>query len=64
MYSGFVQDVLHWQRFTFSLGLRYDNYRFLVNGNQFPVGELERSTAAAEIVIHKGRDEGVRTRSI
>jgi hypothetical protein len=34
LYSGFVQDAVKWQRFVFSLGLRYDNYRFLVKGNQ------------------------------
>ena len=34
MYSGFLQDNIRWRQFQFSLGLRYDNYRFLVNGNQ------------------------------
>ena len=32
--SGFVQDRLHWKRFLFSLGARYDSYRFLTNGSQ------------------------------
>jgi TonB dependent receptor/Carboxypeptidase regulatory-like domain len=34
MYSGFAQDQVRWDRFTFSLGLRYDDYRFLVDGHQ------------------------------
>ncbi|MBI4877208.1 MAG: TonB-dependent receptor [Acidobacteria bacterium] len=34
MYSGFVQDDIQWRRLRLSLGLRYDNYRFLVAGNQ------------------------------
>ena len=33
-YSGFAQDVVRMGRFTVSAGLRYDNYRFLVNGSQ------------------------------
>src|SRR5581483_4931004 len=32
--SGFVQDQMRWRRFFFSLGLRYDDYRFLVRGHQ------------------------------
>jgi len=32
--SSFVQDQAQWGRFAFSLGLRYDDYRFLVNGHQ------------------------------
>jgi len=32
--SAFFQDQIRWSRFVFSLGLRYDNYRFLVKGNQ------------------------------
>ena len=35
LYSAFVQDIVKVSRFTFSLGARYDNYRFLVAGNQF-----------------------------
>ncbi len=35
MYTGFAQDNVKWGRWVFSLGLRYDNYRFLVNGQQF-----------------------------
>ncbi len=34
MYSGFLQDNIKWKRFAFALGLRYDDYRFLVNGHQ------------------------------
>lgn len=34
LYSGYASDTIRWQRFTLSLGLRYDNYRFLVQGNQ------------------------------
>ncbi|MCC6857865.1 MAG: TonB-dependent receptor [Bryobacterales bacterium] len=34
MYTGFAQDMLKWSRFTLSLGLRYDAYRFLVHGRQ------------------------------
>lgn len=34
MYTGFLQDNIKWGRFAFGLGLRYDAYRFLVNGNQ------------------------------
>lgn len=34
LYSGFAQDNIRWKRFNFSLGLRYDAYRFLVDGNQ------------------------------
>jgi hypothetical protein len=34
LYTGFLQDSMRWRQFQFSLGLRYDNYRFLVNGNQ------------------------------
>ena len=34
LYSLFAQDSVKWRRFTFSAGLRYDNYRFLVKGNQ------------------------------
>jgi hypothetical protein len=33
-YTAFVQDAYRWNRFVFSPGLRYDNYRFLVHGNQ------------------------------
>lgn len=33
-YSAFVQDNVTLGRFALSLGLRYDVYRFLVNGNQ------------------------------
>ncbi|BDC48676.1 hypothetical protein F183_A09920 [Bryobacterales bacterium F-183] len=32
--SFFIQDTIRWNAFTFSLGLRHDVYRFLVNGNQ------------------------------
>lgn len=32
--SSFVQDSIQWQRWSFSLGLRYDYYRLLVAGNQ------------------------------
>lgn len=32
--SFFFQDTVRWNAFTFSLGLRHDVYRFLVNGNQ------------------------------
>ncbi len=35
LYSGFLQDTLRLERLTFSLGTRWDAYRFLVNGNQF-----------------------------
>jgi outer membrane cobalamin receptor len=34
LYSAFLQDSVKWGRLVFSLGMRYDNYRFLVNGNQ------------------------------
>jgi hypothetical protein len=34
LYTGFFQDSIKWSRFVFSAGLRYDNYRFLVQGNQ------------------------------
>ncbi len=34
LYTGFVQDNIRWGRWQMALGLRYDNYRFLVNGNQ------------------------------
>jgi hypothetical protein len=34
LYSAFVQDSVKWGRLVLSLGLRYDNYRFLVAGNQ------------------------------
>jgi len=30
----FAQDNLRWKRFMFSLGLRFDDYRFLVTGHQ------------------------------
>ncbi len=32
--SSFAQDQALWGRFAFSLGLRYDDYRFLVHGHQ------------------------------
>ncbi|HXE81616.1 MAG TPA: TonB-dependent receptor [Vicinamibacterales bacterium] len=32
--SGFVQDSIRWQRLTATLGLRFDEYRFLVTGRQ------------------------------
>jgi len=35
LYSTFLQDNVRWRRLSLSLGLRYDNYRFLVNGWQF-----------------------------
>ncbi|MFN8940847.1 MAG: TonB-dependent receptor [Acidobacteriota bacterium] len=35
MRSAFFQDQLRWGRFTATLGLRYDSYRFLVNGAQW-----------------------------
>ncbi|MCX7605279.1 MAG: TonB-dependent receptor plug domain-containing protein, partial [Bryobacteraceae bacterium] len=34
MYSGFLQDSVSAGPWNFSLGLRFDAYRFLVNGNQ------------------------------
>jgi hypothetical protein len=34
MSSGFAQDNIQWGRLRLALGLRYDNYRFLVQGNQ------------------------------
>jgi outer membrane cobalamin receptor len=34
MDSGFLQDRIKWGGFTVSLGLRYDNYRFLSAGTQ------------------------------
>ena len=34
LYSAFFQDMVKAGRFTFSLGARYDKYRFLVQGNQ------------------------------
>ncbi|HVZ60124.1 MAG TPA: TonB-dependent receptor [Terriglobales bacterium] len=34
LYSAFLQDMVKAGRFTFSLGARYDNYRFMVNGGQ------------------------------
>ena len=33
-YSGFLQDGAQWGRLRLALGLRYDNYRFLSQGNQ------------------------------
>lgn len=35
LYSTFLQDTVTLGRFSVSLGGRYDNYRFLVNGAQF-----------------------------
>lgn len=35
LYSGFFQDNLRLGDFQLSLGLRYDSYRFLVNGQQW-----------------------------
>lgn len=35
LYSGFVQDAVSLGRLNLSLGLRFDAYRFIVNGNQF-----------------------------
>ncbi len=35
LYSGFLQDSLALGRLQLSLGLRFDAYRFLVNGNQW-----------------------------
>ena len=32
--SGFVQDSIRWQRLTATLGLRFDEYRFIVQGRQ------------------------------
>jgi hypothetical protein len=34
LYSGFFQDAIKWRRWQFSLGLRWDTYRFLVNKGQ------------------------------
>lgn len=34
MYSGYAQDNMRFGRWQLSLGLRYDAYRFLANGNQ------------------------------
>jgi len=34
LYTGFMQDNVRVGRWQFALGLRYDSYRFLVNGNQ------------------------------
>jgi hypothetical protein len=34
MYSAFMQDTVRLGRLTVTLGLRYDNYRFLTQGNQ------------------------------
>lgn len=34
MYSGFVQDAVSLGRLNLSLGLRFDAYRFVINGNQ------------------------------
>jgi len=35
LYTGFIQDKITVGRFLFDLGFRYDQYRFLVDGNQF-----------------------------
>lgn len=35
LYSGFFQDSIKLDRWQFTIGLRLDGYRFLVNGNQF-----------------------------
>ncbi len=35
MYSGFLQDAVSLGRLNLSLGLRFDAYRFLADGNQF-----------------------------
>ncbi len=35
LYSGFLQDQFRWKRFQVAAGLRYDQYRFLVNGGQW-----------------------------
>ncbi len=35
LYSAFAQDQFRWKRFQAAAGLRYDQYRFLVNGGQF-----------------------------
>lgn len=35
MYTGFVQDSIRLGRLQLSLGLRYDNYRYLVTGGQW-----------------------------
>jgi hypothetical protein len=35
MYSGFAQDTVKAGAFTLTLGVRYDNYRFLVQGAQW-----------------------------
>jgi hypothetical protein len=34
MASGFVQDSIRWERLTATLGLRFDEYRFVVTGRQ------------------------------
>ncbi len=34
LYSVFAQDSVKWRRLVLGLGARYDNYRFLVRGNQ------------------------------
>ncbi len=34
LYSGFFQDAIKWRRWQFSLGLRWDTYRFLVSKGQ------------------------------
>jgi hypothetical protein len=34
LYSGFAQDTMRLGRFTLTLGMRYDAYRFLATGNQ------------------------------
>lgn len=35
LYSGFAQDQFRWKRLQVAAGLRYDQYRFLVNGGQW-----------------------------
>jgi len=34
LYSGFLQDSIRWRRWQFSLGVRWDTYRFLVKEGQ------------------------------
>jgi hypothetical protein len=50
--SGFVQSTIRWRETTLALGLRHDDYRFLVSGRQLQprVGVAYRLPGAAGVV--------------
>jgi hypothetical protein len=60
--SGFVQDSIRWNRLTATLGLRFDEYRFLVSGRELqPRVGVAWSFPAANLAVRASYNRNYQT---